>query len=97
MRPQQGIVTAAANLIWNPVAFVDIGFEYFWGHRLTVGNARGRRERPAEPLPRAVLDRGSRIAARALPVRSRQVSILSKQTREQEGTPDDRIDRGAAG
>jgi hypothetical protein len=35
------IVTGAANLIWNPVAFVDIGLEYFWGHRLTVGNQRG--------------------------------------------------------
>jgi hypothetical protein len=35
------VVTAAANLIWNPVPFVDLGLEYFWGHRLTVGNQRG--------------------------------------------------------
>jgi hypothetical protein len=35
------VVTAAANVFWNPVPFADIGLEYFWGHRLTVGNARG--------------------------------------------------------
>jgi hypothetical protein len=35
------VVTAAANIFWNPVPFADIGLEYFWGHRLTVGNQRG--------------------------------------------------------
>jgi hypothetical protein len=35
------MVTAAANLIWNLVPFVDVGVEYFWAHRLTVGNQRG--------------------------------------------------------
>ena len=29
------------NLIWNPVAFVDVGIEYIWGHRVTVNNLRG--------------------------------------------------------
>src|SRR6266513_2691999 len=32
---------AHANLIWSPVAFVDIGVEGAWGHRVTVGNQRG--------------------------------------------------------
>jgi hypothetical protein len=32
---------AHANLIWSPVAFVDLGIEGAWGHRVTVGNARG--------------------------------------------------------
>jgi hypothetical protein len=35
------VVTAAANIFWNPVPFADVGLEYFWGHRLTVGNQRG--------------------------------------------------------
>jgi len=35
------LVSAAANIFYAPVSFVDIGFEYFWGHRLTVGNAKG--------------------------------------------------------
>jgi hypothetical protein len=35
------VMTAVANLIWAPVAFVDVGVEYFWGHRLTTGNQRG--------------------------------------------------------
>src|SRR5436190_2513784 len=32
---------AHANLIWSPVAFVDLGVEGAWGHRVTVGNQRG--------------------------------------------------------
>jgi len=28
-------------LIWSPVAFVDIGVEGAWGHRVTVGNQKG--------------------------------------------------------
>jgi hypothetical protein len=35
------LATAHANLYWSPVAFVDIGAEYGWGHRETVANARG--------------------------------------------------------
>ena len=34
-------VTAHANLIWSPVAFVDTGVEYVYGHRVTVFNAKG--------------------------------------------------------
>ena len=30
-----------ANLIWSPVAFVDLGVEGAWGHRVTVANAKG--------------------------------------------------------
>jgi hypothetical protein len=30
-----------ANLIWSPVAFVDIGVEYAWGHRVTTQNFKG--------------------------------------------------------
>jgi Porin subfamily/DcaP outer membrane protein len=30
-----------ANLFWSPVAFVDFGLEYAYGHRLTVANFRG--------------------------------------------------------
>jgi|HubBroStandDraft_6_1064221.scaffolds.fasta_scaffold66276_1 hypothetical protein len=32
---------AHLNLIWSPVAFVDLGLEYAWGHRVTVANNRG--------------------------------------------------------
>jgi hypothetical protein len=32
---------AHANLIWSPVAFVDLGVEGAWGHRQTVNNLRG--------------------------------------------------------
>lgn len=35
------LVTAHANLIWAPVPFVDVGLEYFYGHRQVVANARG--------------------------------------------------------
>jgi hypothetical protein len=30
-----------ANLIWSPVAFVDLGVEGAWGHRVTVANQKG--------------------------------------------------------
>jgi hypothetical protein len=30
-----------ANLFWSPVAFIDFGFEYAWGHRITVANFKG--------------------------------------------------------
>jgi len=30
-----------ANLFWSPVAFVDFGVEYAWGHRVTVANFKG--------------------------------------------------------
>jgi hypothetical protein len=32
---------AHANLFWSPVAFVDFGIEYAWGHRVTVANFKG--------------------------------------------------------
>jgi len=30
-----------ANLFWSPVAFVDFGVEYSWGHRVTQANFKG--------------------------------------------------------
>jgi len=30
-----------ANIFWSPVAFVDFGLEYAWGHRVTVTNFKG--------------------------------------------------------
>jgi hypothetical protein len=30
--------TAHANLIWNPVSFVDVGIEYMWGQRTVLNN-----------------------------------------------------------
>ena len=35
------LTMAHANLIWSPVAFVDLGAEYAWGHRVTVANFKG--------------------------------------------------------
>ncbi len=35
------LTLAHANLIWSPVAFVDLGVEGAWGHRVTVANAKG--------------------------------------------------------
>jgi hypothetical protein len=32
------LMTAHINLIWSPVAFIDTGIEYFWGHRRVVAN-----------------------------------------------------------
>jgi hypothetical protein len=33
--------TAHLNLIWSPVSFIDTGFEFFYGQRLTVLQQRG--------------------------------------------------------
>jgi hypothetical protein len=30
-----------ANLFWSPVAFIDFGAEYAWGHRVTTANFKG--------------------------------------------------------
>jgi len=35
------LITAHANLIWNPVSFVDIGLEYVWGQRTVLNNTTG--------------------------------------------------------
>ena len=35
------LITAHANLIWNPVSFVDIGLEYMWGQRTVLNNSTG--------------------------------------------------------
>jgi hypothetical protein len=35
------LILTHANLIWSPIAFVDLGVEYAWGHRVTVANAKG--------------------------------------------------------
>jgi len=35
------LLLANVNLFWTPVPFVDIGVEYTWGHRVTLGNLRG--------------------------------------------------------
>jgi hypothetical protein len=35
------LTLAHANLIWSPVAFVDIGVEGAWGHRVVVSNLKG--------------------------------------------------------
>ncbi len=32
---------AHANLFWSPVAFMDFGVEYAWGHRVTQANFKG--------------------------------------------------------
>jgi hypothetical protein len=32
------LFTAHANIIWNPVSFVDIGIEYMWGQRTVLNN-----------------------------------------------------------
>jgi hypothetical protein len=32
---------AHANIFWSPVAFIDFGAEYGWGHRVTVANFKG--------------------------------------------------------
>jgi Porin subfamily len=32
------LITAHANIIWNPVSFVDIGLEYVWGQRTVLNN-----------------------------------------------------------
>jgi len=35
------LLVSHANLIWSPVAFVDVGLEGAWGHRVTVANQKG--------------------------------------------------------
>jgi Porin subfamily/DcaP outer membrane protein len=35
------LITAHANLIWNPVSFVDVGLEYVWGQRTVLNNQTG--------------------------------------------------------
>jgi hypothetical protein len=35
------LVSAHANVIWSPVAFVDFGLEYMYGHRVVVNNLKG--------------------------------------------------------
>jgi DcaP outer membrane protein/Porin subfamily len=35
------LTMAHANLFWSPVAFVDFGLEYSYGHRVTVNNFKG--------------------------------------------------------
>ena len=42
--PGQGnklLTMTHANLVWSPVAFVDLGVEYMWGHRVTTANFKG--------------------------------------------------------
>ena len=34
----KNLMTAHANLIWNPVSFVDVGVEYMWGQRTVLNN-----------------------------------------------------------
>ncbi len=36
--------SASVNLIWSPVAFIDIGGEYFWGQRQVVANLFGNEQ-----------------------------------------------------
>jgi DcaP outer membrane protein len=35
------LAMAHANLYWSPVAFVDFGVEYAWGHRVSTANFKG--------------------------------------------------------
>jgi hypothetical protein len=35
------LAMAHGNLFWSPVAFIDIGGEYSWGHRVVLGNFKG--------------------------------------------------------
>jgi hypothetical protein len=37
----KGLAVAAVNLFWSPVAFIDFGGEYFYGHRVTTQNFKG--------------------------------------------------------
>lgn len=38
------LITAHANLIWSPVAFVDWGVEYMYGQRTVVANLKGNEQ-----------------------------------------------------
>ena len=40
----QRLQSASVNLIWGPVAFIDIGAEYFWGQRQVVANIFGNEQ-----------------------------------------------------
>jgi hypothetical protein len=35
------LLAAHLNLLWSPVPFVDTGFEYIFGHRVTLANTKG--------------------------------------------------------
>jgi hypothetical protein len=35
------LADASANLYWSPVAFIDFGGEYWYGHRVTTANFKG--------------------------------------------------------
>jgi hypothetical protein len=35
------MITAHANLIWNPVSSIDVGLEYMWAERTVVNNGHG--------------------------------------------------------
>jgi Porin subfamily/DcaP outer membrane protein len=37
----KALSASRVNLIWSPVAFVDMGVEYGWGHRVTTQNFKG--------------------------------------------------------
>ena len=37
----KALAMAHANVFWSPVAFVDIGVEYAYGHRTTIANFKG--------------------------------------------------------
>ena len=37
-------ITAHANIIWAPVAFIDVGLEYMWGQREVVANLKGQEQ-----------------------------------------------------
>ena len=34
----KNLISTHANIIWNPVSFIDIGLEYTWGQRTVVNN-----------------------------------------------------------
>jgi hypothetical protein len=38
------LITAHANLIWSPVAFIDWGVEYMYGQRTVVANLKGNEQ-----------------------------------------------------
>jgi hypothetical protein len=38
------LITAHANVIWSPVAFVDVGLEYMYGQRTVVANLKGNEQ-----------------------------------------------------
>jgi hypothetical protein len=48
--PNQAIATnkeqwnAFVNLVWNPVAFITTGFQYMYGKRIVVSNAKGQEQ-----------------------------------------------------